>query len=174
MLGVPAYTHERRSYSATLYPTSFTLNSLPTLTIRAQRKTNGWSFLWFVWDSSCDCMFWDNRGGGLTGQPVGQAVGTATMTAVMSAKRVDLESFSSRCWAFRRTHTSADPIQLLCIRLASALTLSRPSRFVPSARLMVGVSYGLCGIFRVTVCFGTRGEEGLPGNRWANRWVQQP
>ena len=33
--------------------------------------------------------------------------------------------------------------------------------------------YGLWGIFRVTVCFGTIGEEGLLGNRWAHRWIQQ-
>ena len=42
MLYVPAYTHERRSYSATLYPTSFTLDSLLALKISAQRKTYGW------------------------------------------------------------------------------------------------------------------------------------
>ena len=34
---------------------------------------------------------------------------------------------------------SADPIQLLCVRLTLPLTLSLPSGFVPSARLMVGV-----------------------------------
>ena len=33
--------------------------------------------------------------------------------------------------------------------------------------------YGLWGIFRVTVCFGTIGKEGLLGNRWAHRWIQQ-
>ena len=42
--------------------------------------------------------------------------------------------------------------------------------------------YGLCftlgptacgGFFRVTLCFGTIGEEGLLGNRWAHRWIQQ-
>ena len=33
--------------------------------------------------------------------------------------------------------------------------------------------YGLWGIFRVTACFGTIGEEGLLGNRWAHRWIQQ-
>ena len=36
-------------------------------------------------------------------------MGTATMTAVMSANHVNLGSFSSRCWTFQRTHTSADP-----------------------------------------------------------------
>ena len=57
------------------------------------------------------------------------------MTAVMRANRVDLESFSSRCWTFRRIHTSADPIRILCTRLALPLTLSLPSRLAPSARL---------------------------------------
>ena len=42
MLDVPAYTHERRPYSATLYPTSFTLDFLLALTISAQYKTYGW------------------------------------------------------------------------------------------------------------------------------------
>ena len=37
------YTHEdRRPYSATLYSTSFTLDSPLSLTISAQRKTYGW------------------------------------------------------------------------------------------------------------------------------------
>ena len=41
MLCIPVYTlEERRPYSATLYPTRFTL----ALTIRAQRKTHGWCF----------------------------------------------------------------------------------------------------------------------------------
>ena len=78
---------------------------------------------WLVGDFSYDCMFWENSGGGLTSQ----LVGTATMTTVTSANRVDLESFSSRCWTFRRTHTSADPIRVLCTRLALPLTLSLPS-----------------------------------------------
>ena len=77
---------------------------------------------WPAGTFSRDFMFWKNRGGGLTGQPVGPPVGTATMTAVMSANRVDLGSFSSRCCTFRRTHTSADPIRLLSIRLALPLT----------------------------------------------------
>ena len=42
-------------------------------------------------------MFWEKRGGGL----IRQRVGTATITA---ANRVDLVSFSSRCWSFWRTH----------------------------------------------------------------------
>ena len=63
---------------------------------------------------------------------------TATIRTVLSSNRVDSESFSSGCCAFRRTHTSADPIRLLCIRLALPLTLPSPSRFAPSARLTVG------------------------------------
>ena len=130
--------------------------------------------LWRSGDSSCDCMFWDKRGGGLTRQPVGPPVGTATITtAVMSANRVNLGSFSSRCCAFRRTHTSADPIRLLCIRLALPLTLSLPSRLAPSARVAVGVpprALWLAGIFlrRKKICagvVGTRIDWVLKGER---------
>ena len=64
---------------------------------------------------SCDYMFWDERGGGLA--PVGPRVDTATIRTVVSTDRVDSGSFSSGCCAFRRTHTSADPIRLVCIRL---------------------------------------------------------
>ena len=74
-------------------------------------------------DFSCDCMFWGERGGGYTGQPVGLSVDTAIMTTVLSKNRVDSRSFSSRSCAFRRTHTSTDPIRLLCIRLALPLNL---------------------------------------------------
>ena len=91
-------------------------------------------------------MFWENSGGGLTTQPVG----TATMTTVTSANRVDLECFSSRCWTFRLTHTSADPIRVLCTRLALPLTLSLTSRLAPRARLTVDVptrAFRLAGIF---------------------------
>ena len=139
MLGVPAYTSERRPYSATWYPTSFTLDSLLALRICAQHKTRGWCY------TSCprtcegfsyDCMFWDERGGGLA--PVDPRVETATIKTVLSTNRVDSGSFSSGCCAFRRTHTSADPIRLLCIRLALPLTLPLPSRFALSARLTVG------------------------------------
>ena len=42
MLYVPAYTYERKPYSATLYPTSFSLDALLALTISAQCKTYGW------------------------------------------------------------------------------------------------------------------------------------
>ena len=93
-----------------------------------------------VGDFWCDCMFWGERGGGCTRQPVGPSVDTATMTTVLSTNRVDSTRFSSRSCGFRRTHTSTDPIRLLCIRLALPLTLSLPSRFAPSAKLMVGVS----------------------------------
>ena len=71
-----------------------------------------------VGDFSRDSMFWDDRGGGLTGQPMGPQVDTANIRRVLSTNHVDLRSFSSRCWAFRRTHPSADPIRLLGIRLA--------------------------------------------------------
>ena len=126
--------------------------------------------LWLVGDFSCDCMSWENSGGGLTTQPVS----TATMTTVTSANRGDLESYSSRCWTFRRTHTSADPIRVLCTRLALPLTLSLTSRLAPCARLTVDVptrALWLAGIFlrrkkRCAGVVGTRtdwvlkGEEG--------------
>ena len=281
MLYVPAYTHERRPYSDTLYPTSIRLALTLTLSrppgfascARFMVGVLPWA-LWLVGDFSCDCMFWDDRGGGLTGQPMGPQIDTANIRTVLSTNHVDLRSFSSRCWAFRRTHPSADPIRLLGIRLALPLTLSLLSGFVPSRKLMVGaspralglvkdfscdyifwdkrggglepvgprvdtttirtvlstngvdsgsfssgccafrrthtsadptrllcirpalpltlplpsrfapsarhtvggthpVSYGLWGIFRVTVFFGAIGEEGLLGNRWAHRWIQQ-
>ena len=114
--------------------------------------------LWLVGDFSCDCMSWENSGGGLTTQPVS----TATMTTVTSANRGDLESFSSRCWTFRRTHTSADPIRVLCTRLALPLTLSLTSRLAPCARLTVDVptrALWLAGIFlrRKKRCAGVVG-----------------
>ena len=93
-----------------------------------------------VGDFSCDCLFWGERGGGHTRQPVGPSVNKAIMTTVLSTNRVDSRSFSSRSCAFRRTHTSTDPIRLLCIRLALPLTLSLPSRFAPGTKLIVGVS----------------------------------
>ena len=117
--------------------------------------------LWVVEDFSCDCMFWDERGGGLTGQPMGPQVDTATIITVLSINRVGSRSFSSRCWAFRRTHTSADPVRLLCIRLALPLTLSLPSGFVPSARVMVDASPRALGFVRDFSCgcmfWGKRG-----------------
>ena len=92
--------------------------------------------LGLVKDFSCDCMFRDETGGGLA--PVDPRVDTATIRTVLSTNRVDSGCFSSGCCAFRRTHTSADPIRLLFIRLALPLTLPLPSRFAPSARLTVG------------------------------------
>ena len=91
-------------------------------------------------DCSCGCMFWGERGGGHTRQPVGPSVDAAIMTTVLSTNRVDSRSFSSRSCAFRRAHTNTDPIRLLCIRLALPLTLSLPSRFAPGTKLMVAVS----------------------------------
>ena len=44
MLYVPAYTHERRPYSDTLYPTSFNLDSLPAPRICVLCKTDGLCF----------------------------------------------------------------------------------------------------------------------------------
>ena len=124
--------------------------------------------LWLVGDFSCDCMSWENSGGGLTTQPVS----TATMTTVTSANRGDLESFSSRCWTFRRTHTSADPIRVLCTRLALPLTLSLTSRLAPCARLTVDVptrALWLAGIFlrrkkRCAGVVGTRTDWVLKGD----------
>ena len=91
-------------------------------------------------DFSCDCMFWGERRGGYTRQPVGPSVDTAIMTTVLSTDRVDSRSFSSRSCAFRRTHTSTYPIRQICIRLALPLNLFLPSRFAPGTKLMVGVS----------------------------------
>ena len=119
-----------------------------------------------VGDFSCDCMFWDERGGELTGQPVGPQVDAATIRTPLSTNRVDSRSFSSKCWAFRRTHTSADPIRILCIRLALPLTLTLPSRFVPSAKLMVGdtlCALWLVGDFSCDCMFWEKRVGGLTG-----------
>ena len=150
MLCVPAYTHVSVDPIRLLcirLALPFTL-SLPSRFAPSARLMVGDApcALWLVGDFPCDCMFWEKRGGGLTRQPVG----TATMAAVMSVYRVDLGRFSSRCCMFRYTHTSEDPIRLICIRLALTLTLSLPSRLVPSARLTVGVpprALWLAGIF---------------------------
>ena len=117
--------------------------------------------LWLKFYFSCVCIFWDEKGGGTT--PVGPQVDKTTIGTVLSTNRVDLGSFSSRCYTFRRTHTSADPIRLLCIRLALPLTFSLPSRFSPSARLVVCVSpraLWLAGIFscRKKTCAGVVGK----------------
>ena len=95
---------------------------------------------WPAGGFSCDCMFWGERGGGYTRQPVGPSVDTAIVTTILHTNCVDSRSFSSRSCAFRRTNTSTDPIRLLCIRLALPLTLSLPSQFAPGTKLMVGVS----------------------------------
>ena len=108
--------------------------------------------LQLVGDFSCDCMFWDDRGGGLTGQPMGPQVDTANIRTVLSTNHVDSRIFSSRCWAFRRTHPSADPIRLLGFRLALPLTLSLPSGFVPSTKLMVGASPRALGLVKDFSC----------------------
>ena len=105
-----------------------------------------------VKDFSFDCMFWDDRGGGLARQPMGPQVDTANIRTVLSTNHVDSRSFSSRCWAFRRTHPSADPIRLLGIRLALPLTLSLPSGFVPSTKLMVGASPRALGLVKDFSC----------------------
>ena len=118
--------------------------------------------LGLVKDFSYDCIFWDERGGGLA--PVGQRVDTATTRTVLSTNRVDSESFSSGCCAFRRTHTSADPIRLLCIRLALPLTLPLPLRFAPSARLTVGgtpCALWLVGDFSCDCMFWEKSGGGL-------------
>ena len=122
--------------------------------------------LWVVGDFSCDCMFWDDWGGGLTGQPMGPQVDTANMRTVLSTNHVDSRSFSPRCWAFRRTHPSANLIRLLCIRLALPLTLSLPSGFVPSTKLVVGASLralGLVGDFSCDCMFWDDRGGGLTG-----------
>ena len=71
---------------------------------------------------------------------MGPQVDTATIRTVLGTNGADLRSFSSRYCTFRRTHASVDPIRLLCIRLALPLTFPLPSRFAPSARLVVCVS----------------------------------
>ena len=94
--------------------------------------------LWLVCYFSRVCISLDEKGGGTTS--VGPQVDTATIRTVLSTNRVDMRSFSSRCCTFRQTHTSADPIRLLCIRIALPLALSLLSRFAPGARLVVCVS----------------------------------
>ena len=136
--------------------------SLPSGFVPSTKLVVGASLraLGLVGDFSCDCMFWDDRGGGLTGQPMGPQVDTANMrTAVLSTNHVDSRSFSSRCWTFRRTHSSADPIRLLCIRLALPLTLSLPSGFVPSTKLMVGASPRALGLVKDFSCDCTFWDE---------------
>ena len=102
--------------------------------------------------------------GRLTRQPVGPLVDTATITTVMNTNRVGPGRFSSRCCTFRRTHTSANPIRLLFIRLALPLTLSLPSGFAPSARPMICVpprALWLAGAFMCDCTFWDEKEGGL-------------
>ena len=96
--------------------------------------------LWLAGAFLCDCTFRDYRGGELTRQPMRPPVNTAVITTATSINCVNSGSFSSRCCTFRRTRTSEDPIRILCIRITLTLSLSRPSRFVSSARLIVGAS----------------------------------
>ena len=79
---------------------------------------------------------------------------------------------SSRCWTFRRTHmSSADPMRVLCTRLALPLTLSLPSRLAPRAGLTVDVptrALWLAGILlrrkkRCASVVGTRTDWVLKG-----------
>ena len=87
-----------------------------------------------------------------TGQPMGPQVDTANIRTVLRTNHVDSRSFSSRRWAFRRTHPSADPIRPLGIRLALPLTLSLPSGFVPCTKLMVGASPRALGLVKDFSC----------------------
>ena len=119
----------------------------------------------------------DQRGGGLTinRQPVDPFGYTATIT-VMSTDRVNSGSFSSRYCAFRRKHTSADPIRLLSTRLALPSTLSLPSRFAPSARLMLGVlprALWLAGPFLCDCTFSDVRGGGLTRQPVGHRRTQQ-
>ena len=104
--------------------------------------------LWLVGDFSCDCRVWDERGRGLTGQPVGLQVDIATIRTLLSTNSVDSRSLSLRCSAFRRTHTSADPIRLLCIRLALPLTLPCLGIYAQ------GKTHGLCFTSGPMTCGG--------------------
>ena len=115
--------------------------------------------LGLVKNFSCDHMFWDDRGGGLAGQPMGPQVDTTNIRTVLSTNHVDSRSFSSRCWAFRRTHPSVDPIRLLGIRIALPLTLSLPSGFVPSTKLMVGAPPRALGLVKDFSCDCTFWDE---------------
>ena len=129
MLRVLADTHARIPYKATLFPTSFILDSLLALTIHAQRRTQGLCFTWGT------MMFRDEMRRGLTRQSVGPLVDTVNVTTVMSLNRVDSGSFGSLCCAFRRTDTSADPIRLFSIQLAL------PFYFATTRRIV----YFICG-----------------------------
>ena len=94
---------------------------------------------------------------------MGPQVDTANIRTLVSTGHVDSRSFSSRCWAFRRTHSSADPIRLLGIRLGLPLTLSLPSGFVPSTKLMVGASPRALGLVKDFTCDYMFWDEGGGG-----------
>ena len=91
-----------------------------------------------LWGLFCAPVCFRTRGEEGLLQPVGSLAETATLTTAVSANRVDLGSLSSRSCTFRHTRTSEDPIRLLCIRLAFPSTLSLPSGFTPSERLIAG------------------------------------
>ena len=85
MLDVSVHTYERRPYSATLYPTSFTLDSLLALRICAQHKTYGWCLT--TGPRACEGFFlWlyvlGREGRDLA--PVGPHVDTATIRTVLA------------------------------------------------------------------------------------------
>ena len=74
----------------------------------------------------------------------------------------------SNCLALL-THT--DPIRLLGTRLVIPSTLSLPSRFAPSARLMAGVSPWALWLAGALLCHCTVWDEregGFVGNRWVH------
>ena len=93
---------------------------------------------------------------------------TSIITTAMDTYHVDPGRFSSRCCAFRRTHTrSANPIRLLCIRLALPLTLSLLSRFAPSTRLiMVGVPPRALWLAGAFLCDCTFWDDRRGGLSW--------
>ena len=96
MLCVPLYSHERRPFPASLYLTSFTLDSRLAPTICTQLKTYGWCFTPGSIGCgvvSCDCNLWDKRGEGLSGQPVGGLVKTSTIMTVIRHKLRGLGEF---------------------------------------------------------------------------------
>ena len=133
--------------------------------------------LWLAGAFPRDCTFWDCRGGVITinRQPVGPLVSTAATTTATGINHVGSGRFSSRCCTSRRTHTSAAPFRILCIRLALTLTLSRAPGFASRARLMVCVSpwaLRLVGDFSCDRMFWEDREGDLLGNRWAHRWIQ--
>ena len=147
MLFARAYTHERGHHSATLlYPTRFSLNvPLPSGFAPSARLMVGVSprALWLA-SFFRGIVCFGTRGEqiycNINRRPLGPFVSITTITTVTGTNRVDSGRFSLR-YAFRRTHTSADPIRLICIRLALPLTFSLLSRFAPRARLVVvGVS----------------------------------